>query len=443
MAPTLFRRCVQCPTTRPSCGICPSGEVCQLNPATCDSCASTSCIPSSNLDSASPTNTPSSTTSAGPVAGGVVAGVLVIAAVVFGVWWFCIRRRRRAYNEETWNEFNMGSEKSVDEQTLRRGPRASTHTVSSFASTALDRASNIIPIAYIPGVTQRSVHSSQDLVPPVPPIPAASPSTSPRLDAEGESHYFVPRDLRDSIADDQQRRSMARASIASTIYRNNAVVSPVSTQQISRAKPTAVSVRSIGKSPVISRSNTPPMPSMPSMPSQAGVQRPLEQSSIVGRVGVPKSVQIKKSSSLRRLYAQPHVYELDGSASESGSIGRKPSFDPTMSPMTDISESDDEQGAGRRLVAPSGHGELAGTAAAAEMEGEYYRSRGSLASPEAFADAARHPKSTASLSQIIEEAALQASRGEVHTGTTLHSGHSSPGLNGVSPFSDSHAARTP
>lgn len=322
----------------------------------------------------------------------------------------------------------MGSEKDMDESGMRRSQRASTHTVASFASSALTRASNIIPIAYIPGVTNRSVHSSQGLVPPVPPIPAASPGGSPPIDGD-ESHYFVPHDLHDSTYEDQ-RRSMARTSIASTIYRNNAIVSPIPAQMVSRAKPMAVSVRSNARSPAISRSGTPPVPAIPSS------ARTLDstQSSIVARVGMPKSVQIKKSSSLRKnVNARPHIYELDGSGSESASLARKPSADAAMSPNMDVSESDDEHGAGRRLVGPS-HPQRSHTMDTASDCDPKSPSELSDYSPEDRL----HQKSTTSLNKIIEEAAMQASRAPAHTGPG--SGYSSPGR---SPFGDEHAARTP
>jgi hypothetical protein len=150
---------------------------------------------------------------------------------------------------------------------------ASTYTVASMASSVLTRASNIIQIAYIPGVTNRSGPGSPDvLVPPVPPIPAMSPSS--RNTGYSEQHFFVP-DFRNSTASQSTDASYARtsiapslattrASVASTVYRQNAIVSPLPAQTIVRGKAAVVSVKSSGSnsptdSPSID-SMTPPVP---------------------------------------------------------------------------------------------------------------------------------------------------------------------------------------
>lgn len=143
---------------------------------------------------------------------------------------------------------------------MRRDARASTHTVGSIASTVLTRASNIIQIAYIPGVTNRSAPSTPGLlVPPVPPIPIAlSGASTPRYEQE---HFFMPGDLRDSTYSGMtDRTSYARTSVASTIYGKNAIVSPVPAQTVIRGKPALVSVKSNGNSS--SGELTPPVPSV-------------------------------------------------------------------------------------------------------------------------------------------------------------------------------------
>ncbi len=152
----------------------------------------------------------------------------------------------------------MSAEKDF---TMRRDARASTHTVASIASTVLTRASNIIQIAYIPGVTNRSAASTPGLlVPPIPPIPIAlsSASTTPRYEQE---HFFMPGDLRDSTYSSiSGRTSYARTSVASTIYGKNAIVSPVPAQTVIRGKAAVVSVKSNGaNSP---GDLTPPVPNV-------------------------------------------------------------------------------------------------------------------------------------------------------------------------------------
>jgi protein OPY2 len=145
---------------------------------------------------------------------------------------------------------------------MRRDARASTHTVASIASTVLTRASNIIQIAYIPGVTNRSTPSTPaPLVPPVPPIPVAL--TSPTDSAAGyeDQHFFMPGDLRDSTYSGMtDRTSYARNSVASAIYGKNAIVSHVPAQTVIRGKAAVVSVKSSGAN--TPGDVTPPVPSV-------------------------------------------------------------------------------------------------------------------------------------------------------------------------------------
>jgi hypothetical protein len=262
---TLFRRCVTgCSDQTPACPTCYNGTVCGLVAPTCDACQSTTCVASSVVPSVTSVSTSvksSSHPNVGAIAGGVIGGVAVIALVTYFVWRFCIKTKRQQYQQENWieeePEEEMGAEKSF---TMRRDARASTHTVGSIASTVLTRASNIIQIAYIPGVTNRSAPSTPGLlVPPVPPIPIAlSTASSPRYEDE---HFFMPGDLRDSTwSGMSDRTSYARTSVASTIYGKNAIVSPVPAQTVIRGKAAVVSVRSNGgHSP---GEYTPPVPSI-------------------------------------------------------------------------------------------------------------------------------------------------------------------------------------
>lgn len=217
--------------------------------------------------SAAPSNTVSSSSSSksgpnvGAIAGGVIGGVLAVAAVTYLVWRFCIKTKRQQFEQDDWIE-NQEQANAEKEFALRRDARASTHTVGSIASTVLTRASNIIQIAYIPGVTNRSTPSTPGLlVPPVPPIPIALSNSSgtPRYDQE---HFFMPGDLRDStysgISAIGERNSYARNSVASTIYGKQAIVSPIPAQTVIRGKAAVVSVNKAGGSaPGIM---TPPVP---------------------------------------------------------------------------------------------------------------------------------------------------------------------------------------
>ncbi|KAI9780667.1 MAG: hypothetical protein M1839_006608 [Geoglossum umbratile] len=268
---TLFRRCVQCPNIVPSCG-CSPDQTCVLTSQSCAACPSTSCIKGGLA--VSPTSTPSpssgSKPNAGAIAGGVIGGVVAIGIITFLVWKFCVKgRRREQLAEEDWS--TQDAEKR-EQFTMRRDARASTHTVGSIASTVFTRASNIIQIAYIPGVTNRSPPSSPGfLVPPVPPLPVSggtSSSSSPSY--QHDQHFFMPGDLRDStysgISDGRSVRtsvtpSLARSSVATTIYRSNAIVEPVPAQTVVRGRAAMVSVKPTS-SPMLSPIPVPPVPAI-------------------------------------------------------------------------------------------------------------------------------------------------------------------------------------
>ncbi|KZM19020.1 hypothetical protein ST47_g9853 [Ascochyta rabiei] len=267
---TVLKRCVQCETNgaQLSCdGMnCSGGKICVQTPQSCDVCAQVSC----EIDPTSPASERSQP-NVGAIAGGVIGGIAVIAILVFVVWKYCLKGKRRPISEMEWQQDELEQqEKAENDFASRRSARASTHTVASVASSVLTRASNIIQIAYIPGVTNRSGPGSPDLlVPPVPPIPAMSPSSgmsSPYSNAD--QHFFVP-DFRDSMASDSTggrqsiAPSLARNSVASTMYRQNAIVSPLPAQTIVRGKAAVVSVKSNGSNTpedALSMMSTPPVP---------------------------------------------------------------------------------------------------------------------------------------------------------------------------------------
>ncbi|KAJ4356935.1 hypothetical protein N0V95_002949 [Ascochyta clinopodiicola] len=267
---TVLKRCVQCETVGATLSCdgmnCSGGKICVQTPQSCDHCAKVTC----EIDPTSPAserNKPN----VGAIAGGVIGGIAVIAILVFIVWKYCLKGKRRPISEMEWQQEEMEQqEKAENDFASRRSARASTHTVASMASSVLTRASNIIQIAYIPGVTNRSGPGSPDLlVPPVPPIPAMSPSSgmsSPYSNAD--QHFFVP-DFRDSMASDSTggrqsiAPSLARNSVASTMYRQNAIVSPLPAQTIVRGKAAVVSVKSNGSNTpedALSMMSTPPVP---------------------------------------------------------------------------------------------------------------------------------------------------------------------------------------
>ncbi|KAK2811893.1 hypothetical protein FQN49_008421, partial [Arthroderma sp. PD_2] len=152
-------------------------------------------------------------------------------------------------------------------------------------------------IAYIPGVTNRSAPGSPDLmVPPVPPIPSAVANGQNQ-----QQHYFMPGDIRDSMwsgmTDDDGKSispSLARSSVATTIYRHNAIVSPIPAQEAYRAKANIVSVKSGTSSPT-----SPPAPNVPAITNSQlnkanAVAAKLGVSSIVARSAVARPINVTK-----------------------------------------------------------------------------------------------------------------------------------------------------
>lgn len=150
------RACVDCPEFNSTCPACDPDEQCQMVLQTCDACASYICAktPSSGSSSSSPSGSaaaPQKSSNTGAIAGGVVAGLVVlIAAIMFLLWRFYYKPRKAARLQQA-----LDAEKNGTGQF-----RSSTETLTSLAPSNVVRNSNIIPIAYIPGVTTRGAPSS-------------------------------------------------------------------------------------------------------------------------------------------------------------------------------------------------------------------------------------------------------------------------------------------
>jgi len=292
---TLLRRCVECPSETPSCPICPNGQTCSLVPPSCDACASMICIKVNQLPGQ--INETKHSTPVGPIIGGVVGGVAVIAVGLFCLWYFCIRARKR---KDTWDP----PEKRDQSNLARNGSRA-----HSIASTVLTRASNVIQIAYIPGVTGRSPPVS----PGVPPMPIMSGVNTASSTPQPDTHFFMADDLRNSTWSDTSvdprislAPSLARASSATTVYYENAVMPPVPAQHAFRAQANMVSVRQNGSSGTSTASAATPARSSPLAQSgQLGAQvlKPvnINNSSIVARNVTARPIAVKKTPSNTRV----------------------------------------------------------------------------------------------------------------------------------------------
>lgn len=262
--------CVECDNSKTlECPKCEDGVTeCQyITPMGCQECSRATCVPI--LANPSSNNSNGGSTNIGAIAGGVVGGLAALAIITYLVWRFCVRTRRKPTIMEPWDDEQDQSLEGEKTFAQRRDHRASTHTTHSIASTVLTRASNIIQIAYIPGVTNRATASPTVLVPPVPPIPIALSQAGTPSSTE-DQHFFVPGDLRDStysgLSAFSDRTSYARtsyaprSSVASTIYGKSAVVvAPAQTGM--RAKPAMVSVRS-AHSNNSTGASTPPVPAV-------------------------------------------------------------------------------------------------------------------------------------------------------------------------------------
>ncbi|ODQ78830.1 hypothetical protein BABINDRAFT_153631 [Babjeviella inositovora NRRL Y-12698] len=156
--------CISCPSEAPTCPLCSSGESCVQIPRSCLECALLVCKSTASDPTLHMTNV-------GAIVGGVVGSLAVIALLAFIYWRFFYKVKRIEIEAEAEadKEFydNIPPDAHEDASTVqpmprRNGPtrvtgpnlgrRLSQQTTTSTINT---QASNIIPIAYIPGVTIR------------------------------------------------------------------------------------------------------------------------------------------------------------------------------------------------------------------------------------------------------------------------------------------------
>jgi protein OPY2 len=463
--PSLFRRCVKCPDQIPTCPACPIDETCLLQSKSCDACPSAKCVRISSLPGQSEQKKASSTPA---IAGGVAGGVVFIIIVTYLIWRFCIRKRRQEWDEQVWTETDQsitGVEKR-DPSGLNRGARESTRSTGSIASTVRTRASNVIQIAYIPGVTNRSPTESPGLLaPPVPPIPlgsaAASTPTSPNF--EQDRHFFMPNDLRDSTYSDLSGRqslspSLARASLATTIYRNNAEVSARPAQQALRGRAAVVNVNKSGN-------NTPPDSGSPedaAAPPMSQTQKGMINSPIVARNVTAKPIQVKKSNSGKRAQF-PTMANL-----QAASANKLVSLQPQPQKIEDKSEDETDASTHLMPTAKPHHQSTAGTIiedTPAIKQSQFTNTSSSSSSTSDLSPSASSPprtsirrsshggsksstaasasghlrKKSGSLNSLIEEAMTRAAREPSHGGLgSISESHSHTLNHPVSHWSESH-----
>ena len=444
--------------------------MCTLVGGGCDKCPKTQCEKIGD-ESGGSSKKPST---AGPIAGGVIGGIVVICIMTFLVWRFCIKKRREEYDERIWRASDY--EKGTEEDSQSHKGRASMHSVRSIASTVLTRASNVIQIAYIPGVTNRSMDSTPDLIPPVPPVPALSSFGSlagtPHL-AQDE-HFFMPSDLRNSTYSDytvdrtsyartSTSPSVARGSVPSTAYRGSAVVNTLPAQTAIRGKANPVAVKLNGKNSPSdrSRSATPPVPSIEKI--KKDTIRANTTSPIVARLGVPKTVTLTKSNgnlaaaAAAQKAASPVISEKSSRSKTASFKDRKASvadsrYDGHSSTFDDASSSDEDSPADQSLM---GHDKLPRFSRLERLDSPSSAPDLRLApsplyssSPDSAARAKKQAhKRSGSLNQIIEEATRKARKEPKHGGLgsvgNISENQERIRRSPEGPFSDKHAARTP
>lgn len=350
---TIFRRCLQCSPGAPTCPDCARGEICSLVPQSCDECAHMVCIANPNP------SPPPQRTNVGAIAGGVIGGVVFMSIAIFIFWRFWIKKRRAQQEAEAeeWEEDDIATQKGTRFNAMR-SDAVSTRTRASIASSILTRASNIIHIAYIPGVTNRNGGSGHNslLAAPVPPIPAAYANRTPQattpkspLSNEGDALFFRPGSIRDSTYTDSSSirsgkrdtqytthsitPSLARSSMMSDVYRDDATTEPMPAIQVHRVLPRMVSVKS---------KDSAGSPSMESPPSSSSATGP--------KVMMPGQSSPNSSPGSGGQFAKATQVTVRGKGKGRFPIARSPSDSsahtkPTKpSPLVETAnESDDEE----------------------------------------------------------------------------------------------------
>lgn len=143
--------CVVCSSV-PDCPTCGKNERCVQSTQTCSECPKTYCKTVSSTSSSSS----SDSASIGGVAGGVIGGVILLLVSGYLFYRFYLKQKlafKKVHRGEFYqfdDDAEINFHHKIDIETTDELEKPSSR--SSFA-TVFTRASNIIPIAYIPGVT--------------------------------------------------------------------------------------------------------------------------------------------------------------------------------------------------------------------------------------------------------------------------------------------------
>ncbi|KAH3663701.1 hypothetical protein OGAPHI_005102 [Ogataea philodendri] len=154
--------CVSCTDSLPACPQCAETELCLQTSRTCSACPTRYCAnstTSSASSSASATTKSSSLSSAkvGGIAGGVAAFAFLILVGLFYVLYKKWYKKRYPYGFFYYFEDDddeQDKEQFIGDQVRQR--RNSQSTLTTVANSVLTKASNVINVTYIPGVTTRN-----------------------------------------------------------------------------------------------------------------------------------------------------------------------------------------------------------------------------------------------------------------------------------------------
>ncbi|KAF4415357.1 OPY2 [Fusarium acutatum] len=130
---------------------------------------------------------------------GIIASLVIILAATYLVWRFYIKPKRSQSHKSIHVEDMDPMQGSEKDAASRRTSLLSTHTVHSMAPTILTRASNIIQIAYIPGVTNRAAPTSPNIVVSSVPLIPMRHTEGNRGHENNDQRSFIPCDLQGSI----------------------------------------------------------------------------------------------------------------------------------------------------------------------------------------------------------------------------------------------------
>ncbi|GMF02028.1 unnamed protein product [Ambrosiozyma monospora] len=152
--------CVQCGDP-PDCPTCPDDEECRQVTQSCNQCATATCVKKTS-DSLNDNKSTSSSDTAkiGGIAGGVAAFVIILLVIglffIYKKWYKKKYPHGFFYYYEDDDEETQDKEALIEDRSHAEEMAARRQSQMSSANSVFTRASNIINVAYIPGVTVRN-----------------------------------------------------------------------------------------------------------------------------------------------------------------------------------------------------------------------------------------------------------------------------------------------